>query len=62
MCTQVLAEQQASAQLAAVLLKGISNITSTLAERYSEAASAEANTSALAEQQVSYSSSNSGKH
>ena len=55
MCLQVLAEQQASAQLAAVLLKGISNITSALAESYSEAASAKANTTALAEKQVSYS-------
>ncbi|BDA47813.1 hypothetical protein COCOBI_11-0700 [Coccomyxa sp. Obi] len=48
----VLAEQQASAQLAATLLKGISNITSTLAERYSEAASEKANTTALAQKQV----------
>ncbi len=55
MSSQVLAEQQASAQLAAVLLKGISNITSALAESYSEAASARANTTALAEKQVSYS-------
>lgn len=51
---QMLEEQQASAQVAAVLLKGISNITSTLAERYSEVASAKANTSALSQKQVSH--------
>ena len=46
MCRQVLAEEQASAELASKLFQGISNITSTLAQRYSEAASEKANATA----------------
>lgn len=48
MCAQVLAEEAASAQLAATFLKGISNITSTLAQRYSDTAAVKANETATA--------------
>ncbi len=47
---QVLAEEQASAEIASKLFQGISNITSTLAQRYSAAATEKANaTAALGE-------------
>ncbi|KAK9907718.1 hypothetical protein WJX75_008748 [Coccomyxa subellipsoidea] len=43
---QELADQQASAELASKLFQGISNLTSTLAQRYSQAASEKANATA----------------
>lgn len=46
LCRQELADQQARAELASKLFQGISNLTSTLAQRYSQAASEKANATA----------------